>query len=156
MMCLSRGSVARPLIPAACAFWLTFTSANACTADYTIWIQRSSTADPLYRVIIRGKMGFIDQTGKVVVPPKLEYSGYNGGDEFHDGLLEIGVSDGIYANRRGNTVIDKGFYRGWDFSEGLAAAMPKDPRKWGFFYTLGEWAISPRFETYPNGYVDSF
>ncbi len=101
-------------------------------------------------------MGFIDRRGKVIVPPKLEFSGHNGGDEFHDGLLEIGEGDGIYVDRSGNNVIDKGFFSGWDFSEGLAVAMPEDPKKWGYINTKGEWAISPRFDTSPNGYVWPF
>jgi len=101
-------------------------------------------------------MGFIDQTGKVVVPPVLKYWGGNGGAEFHDGLLEIGVSHGVYVDRSANTVIDKGFFRGWDFSEGLAVAMPKDSKKWGYINTSGEWVIDPRFDTYPNGYVSPF
>ncbi len=52
--------------------------------------------------------------------------------------------------------VDPGLYRGWDFSEGLAAAMKKDANLWGFIDTSGNFAISPRFETYSNGYVHSF
>jgi len=148
--------VARRLISVVCAFWLTFTSALACETDYPIWIQRSPTADPLYRFIKLGRMGFIDLRGKVVVPPILEFWGHNGGDEFRDGLLEIGVGEGIYVNRNGKKVIDQKFTTGWDFSEGLAAAIPITSQKWGYINTKGEWAISPRFNVYPNGSVDSF
>ena len=91
-------------------------SSSGCEWDYLIWIPRSATADPLYRFTKGRKAGYIDQSGKVVIPPVIPFSG-NGEGEFHDGLLEIGVSDGIYVDASGKKVIDKGFYRGWDFSE---------------------------------------
>ncbi len=148
--------MARRLISVFCAYWLTFASVYACSIDYTIWMQRTPNADPLYRFIKRRKMGFIDQRGRVVVPPQLEYLGGNYGDEFHDGLLEIGIGHGKYIDRNGNRTIDKEFATGWDFSEGFAAAIPKSSRKWGYIDTKGDWAISPRFDVSPNGSVDSF
>ena len=48
------------------------------------------------------------------------------------------------------------YYRGWDFSEGLAVAMKKGENQWRYIDTSGEFGISPRFETHPNGYVYSF
>jgi len=136
---------------------LAFTAAVAfaCSWDYPIWIPRSKSADPLYRFVKNGKAGYIDGSGRIVIPPKLKPWG-NYGSEFHDGLLEIAVSDGRYVDRTGKLVIDKGFYRGWDFSEGLAVAMRKGENLWGYIDTTGEFAISPRFETSPNGYVYPF
>jgi len=86
----------------------------------------------------------------------LEYLASNYEGEFHSGLLEVGVSDGVYVDRTGKRVIGGAFYRGWDFSEGLAAAMPKNLEKWGYINTKGEFAISPRFDTSPSGYVWPF
>jgi hypothetical protein len=100
-------------------FVLTATVAFACSWDYPIWIPRSKSADPLYRFIKNGQAGYIDGNGRVVIQPKLKAWG-NYGSEFHDGLLEIAVSDGVYIDQTGKVVIDKGLYRGWDFSEGLA------------------------------------
>lgn len=125
-------------------------SSLTCDLDYLIWIPRSATADPLYSFIEDGKSGYIDQNGKVVIPPVIPFSGGNYG-EFHDGLLEPRVADGIYFDPTGKKVIDKGFYRGWDFSGGLAVVMEKDGRKWGYINTRGEFAISPRFDSSPNG-----
>jgi hypothetical protein len=82
--------------------------------------------------------------------------GGNAGGEFHDGLLEIAVSDGVYVDTKGKKVIDNGLDRGWDFSEGLAVAMRKGEEKWGYIDKTGEFVISPRFATSPNGYVWSF
>jgi hypothetical protein len=133
----------------------TATMAFACSADYLIWIPRSKSADPLYRFVKDGKAGYIDSGGRIVIPPILEAYG-NYGSEFHDGLLEIAVSDGRYIDRTGKVVIDRGFYRGWDFSEGLAVAMRKGENLWGYIDTSGEFVITPRFETTPNGYVHPF
>ena len=83
----------------------------ACESVYPIWIQRSSTADPLYRFVRNGKAGYIDGTGQIVIPPTLEAYGNYGG-EFHDGLIEIGVSDGLYVDRTGKVVLDPGLFRG--------------------------------------------
>jgi len=132
----------------------------ACEADNLIWIPREKSADPLYRFVIHDKAGYIDQTGRVIIPPKFQDYGSNSGYEFHDGLLETTVSDGVYADRTGKIVINIGLFRGWDFSEGLAVAMRKDGETWGYIDLRGNFAISPRFawvrESYPDGYPSSF
>ena len=131
------------------------TIAFACEVDYPIWIPRSKTADPLYRFVTDGKAGYIDRDGRVVVPPTLDSYG-NYGSEFHDGLLEISGSDGRYIDTTGKLVINKGLFRGWDFSEGLAAALKTEKGLWGYIDTSGKFAISPQFSKYPNGRVSSF
>lgn len=144
------GSMFKPLILALAA-----TVAFACSADYPIWIPRTKTADPLYRFIKNGRAGYIDRSGHVIIPPTLDPHG-NYGSEFHDGFLEIAVSDGRYIDRTGKVVLDKNLYRGWDFSEGLAVAMRKGENLWGYINTSGEFAISPRFETGHDSYVWPF
>jgi hypothetical protein len=116
---------------------------------------RHNSADPLYRFIQKGKAGYIDRFGNVVIKPTFTSYG-NHGEEFHNGLLEIGVFDGIYVNTKGEKVIDKGFHRGWDFSDGLAVAMRKGEDKWGYIDSTGNFAISPRFDSSPKGYVYPF
>lgn len=139
----------------ASVLFLAATTTFTCSSDYLIWIPRSPSADPLYRFIKGDKAGYIDQSGKVVIPPTLPHWGNYSG-EFHDGLMEIAVSDGVYVDTTGKKVIDKGLYRGWDFSEGLAVAMRKDENKWGYIDKTGEFAIGPKFDTVPNGYVWPF
>jgi len=129
--------------------------AMVCSVDYIIWMPRDKQADPLYRFERGGMTGYIDQSGKVVVEPKFSRRGNYGG-EFRNGLMEIGISGGQYVDTTGKLVIDKGYYRGWDFSEGLAAAMRNNGEKWGYIDGTGEFVISPRFDSYPEGLVSSF
>lgn len=139
----------------ATAIFLFSQQTTACEWDYPIWQVRSKNADPLYRFIKGEKSGYIDQTGKVVIKPALSFYG-NSGDEFFDGLLLTGVGSGAYVNKNGKITLDTKYYRNWDFSEGLAVAMKEDNEKWGFIDRTGKFVISPRFESSPNGYVDSF
>jgi hypothetical protein len=123
---------------------------------YKIWIPRDPSADALYRFTRGEKAGYIDQSGKVVVEADLRDLGGTSGFEFHNGRLEVAVSNGVYVDKTGKTVIDKGFYRGWDFSEGLAVAMLKENGKWGYIDTSGAFAISPRFASSLDDYVWPF
>jgi hypothetical protein len=136
---------------------LTIASASStCEWDYPIWIPHSANADPFYRFIKGPNAGYIDRAGNVVIGAVIPSWGGNGRGSFQDGLLEIGIGDGVYVNTSGKKVIDKGLYHGWDFSEGLAVAMEKDGGKWGYISTRGEFAISPRFASSPTDYVWSF
>jgi hypothetical protein len=143
-LCLALASLAALAAPAA-----------ACSWDYIIWMPRERDADPLYRFIRGDKAGYIDGAGKVVIEPKFEVYGNHGG-VFRDGLMETGVSSGEYVDTSGNPVVTKEIVRGWDFSEGLAAALDEKTKKWGYIDRTGEFAISPRFEGHPGGYVSSF
>lgn len=130
-------------------------SSLACTVDYIIW-SPSAGADPLYRFVKDDKIGYIDQTGKIVIPPTIRHFGGNYDGVFHDGLVEIGLSDGVYLDKSGKRAISRKLFRGWDFSEGLAAAMAEADSNWGYIDTKGDWAISPRFLSSPLNYVWSF
>jgi hypothetical protein len=149
-------SCLRPALAAAVILLTLAVPSPTCSWDYLIWIPRSQNADPLYRFIRNGKVGYIDQRGKIVVPPDIEWFGGNGGGEFHDGLLEVSASDGVYVDRNGKPAFDKKFSRGWDFSEGLAVAMETDGGKWGYINTHGEFAILPRFASSGMDYVWPF
>ena len=146
----------RHAIVAFLSFLMLASSSHTCSWDYLIWIPRSPDADPLYRFIQEGKVGYIDNTGKIVVSPTLEFYGGNSGGEFHDGLLQLGVSDSRYIDRSGKMPFSKKFYSSWEFSDGLAAAMETDGGKWGYINTKGEFAISPRFASSRTDYVWPF
>lgn len=135
-------------------FAVTALAAFGCESDFSIWIPRTRSADPLYRFVKHGKAGYIDAQGKVVIPPILPRFG-NYGSEFHDGLLEISVNDGKYVNASGKLTLDLRLSRGWDFSEGLAVAMREGEDLFGYIDKTGKFAISPRFSA-SSGYVYSF
>jgi hypothetical protein len=128
--------------------------AYACETAPPLWSIQSSDADPVYRIVEKGKVGYIDNRGRIVVAPTLDewVSG-----EFHNGLLVTGVSDGPYIDATGKKVLDTGFYRNWNFSEGLAVAMREDTdKKWGYIDTRGNFAIPPQFNTSLEDYVSPF
>jgi hypothetical protein len=108
--------------------------------------------DPLYRFNESNEAGFIDQTGKIVVPAIL---GSTEG-HFQDGLLNITGFDGVYLDTTGKRAFETKLFRGWDFSEGLAVAMAESGGKWGYINTKGEFAISPRFASSQRDYVWPF
>ena len=115
--------------------------AQPCDTVEVVW-RPSRDADAVFPFVRDGKTGFIDESGKIIIEPKFDYA-----HEFRNGLVEIHVSDGVYANVRGEIVIPHNFYRGWDFSDGLAAAMPKEKGLWGYINPRGEFTISPRFRS---------
>src|SRR5579871_1312581 len=106
-------------------------------------------------LISNGRAGFIDSSGRIVIAPTLRPFS-NWGQAFYDGLLSLGVADGPFLNTRGQKVLDNGFFRIWNFSEGLAAAMKTTNSKWGFVDHEGKFVIPPRFPSYPEGLVSSF
>jgi hypothetical protein len=126
----------------------------ACESVPPFWSIHSTDADPLYRFVQKGKVGYIDNQGRIVVPPALDYWVRG---EFHNGLLLTGVSDGPYVDAQGKKALDTGFDRNWDFSEGLAVAMRVfADGKWGYIDVKGNYAIAPQFDTAPGGYVWPF
>lgn len=137
--------------------WAVLCSAQlawACEPARPLWSVQSPDADPVYRIVRKGKVGYIDNQGRIVVAPALA-EWVNG--EFHNGLLVTGVANGPYIEATGKKVLDTGFYRNWDFSEGLAVAMREDTdKKWGYIDTSGNFAIPPQFNTWREDYVWPF
>lgn len=95
----------------------------------------------------RGNKGFIDKTGKKVVPVKYDYV-----KDFSEGLAAvaiIGESDNLYGyiDKTGKMVIPQRYFRANSFSEGLAAvAMGKDTKYWGFIDKTGTEVIPCKYE----------
>jgi hypothetical protein len=86
--------------------------------------------------------GFVDETGKVVIPPI--YTRPVG--HFRDGRALVHGADGKsgYINRTGRTVIPTVYLYTWGFSEGLAAAS-LDGKKYGYIDRDGGIAIPFKF-----------
>lgn len=92
----------------------------------------------LYPVWVKDKIGFIDNTGRLVIPPKFE-GNYVWG-EFSDGMARVKVSTlerpGYccrfgYINSEGRVVVEPQYWEAEDFSEGLAAVLMGD--RWGYW-----------------------
>lgn len=95
------------------------------------------------------RVGFIDRSGKVVVPPI-----YAGADHFSEGLAAVTVEpvsdSGPFIGRygfvdtSGRTVIEPRFEMAFHFTEGLAAVSIDG--KWGFIDRKGGICVPPAYE----------
>ncbi|QOY85696.1 WG repeat-containing protein [Paludibaculum fermentans] len=136
-------------------FTLLATVLNGCESVTLIWMPFTNSADPLFRIIENDRAGYIDAQGRVVIPPTLRFMS-EGGQAFHDGLLSLGISAGPFLDSKGQKVLDNHFYRVWNFSEGLAAAMETSESAWGYIDRSGQFVIPPKFPFYPKGAVSDF
>lgn len=117
--------------------FLTFLTVFAFAASIAAQRQ-SDTGMPLFWIREDGKYGYIDKTGKVVIPPQFENT--------------MGFSEGVAATRidgkygyidvEGNWVIKPQFDFTYKFSEGLA--MVRVGKLFGWIDRAGKMVIEPR------------
>ena len=118
-----------------------------CMAAHRATLKAQETTGDLFPVMDHDKAGFIDQTGKVVIPMCFEKLG-----DFSEGLARF-ERDGSwgYIDRTGAVVIEPKFPWAQEFSEGLAhvqiggSALGYDG-KWGFIDKTGKLVISPDYK----------
>lgn len=118
----------------------------ACDQD-----RKTDQTGKLFRIIQNNKYGYIDKTGKVIIPPQFDQA-----DEFSEGLAAVnqggvlnnnGVISGGrwgYIDTTGKYVIPLQFDEAGNFSEGLAEVKVND--KYGFIDKTGKMVILPQFE----------
>lgn len=128
------------------------------------------------KVMINKKYGFIDRSGKIVVPAKYDYA-----EKFSDGIAWAGMAnqDSTYINKEGKIVIRVKTDYILNFSENLSPALTngkygyvnknakkiidnkfqfagkfvdgiakvKFENKWGFIDKNGNWVIKPIFDS---------
>lgn len=84
--------------------------------------QGPEDADMLFLITVKDKYGFIDRSGKVVVPPQFEDA-----EEFSEGLAVVKVA-GLYGyiDASGKFAIKPKFYNAASFSDGMAAVFSPD------------------------------
>lgn len=93
------------------------------------------------------KRGYVDQTGKIVIP--LKFESVTG--DFSEGLAIVALNhdDKIgYIDKTGNYVISPQFDEAEDFVEGLAIVKIKDKygyNKYGYINKKGKYVIQPQF-----------
>ncbi|RZJ33827.1 MAG: WG repeat-containing protein [Flavobacterium sp.] len=93
------------------------------------------------------KWGFVDKTGKIVIPAQFESAG-----NFHDGKCFVKNKDGKfgYIDTSGKIVINYQFDEARNFENNCAVVALKD--KFGVIDSQGKYVINPQFnEMYPDG-----
>lgn len=104
----------------------------------------------LAAVKLNGKWGYIDKTGKEVIPITLEY------DEvypFSEGMASVWIGDkGGYIDKTGKEIVAPIYAHAWGFSNGLARVMREDGHT-GYIDKTGKVVIPLRYE---NGKALSF
>jgi hypothetical protein len=97
-------------------------------------------SEGLCSVFKDGKLGYIDTTGKLVIPVQFDFAG-----AFLDGLARVKLGNRFgYVDRSGQYAINPQFDNAGDFHSGLAAAHSDEG--WGFIDKSGAWVIRPRFK----------
>jgi len=116
-------------------FYLSFT----CIVLTFSSVRTEAQNNALFPVTVKGKTGYINEQGKVIVNPQ-----YDEGWEFSEGLAPVRIGNKWgYINHRGRIVIKPQFFQAMNFKEGLASV--------GVFYA-GERVIDSRVGYY--GYID--
>lgn len=90
---------------------------------------KSQTKEPcreLWPVVQHDKYGYIDKTGRLIIPFKFGYA-----SDFSEGLATVEFKDNYgYIDKTGKFVIPPQFDRVGDFSEELAPVMPDRKAGW--------------------------
>jgi hypothetical protein len=101
---------------------------------------RLGPEDGLLIVTIDGKHGFIDLTGRIVIPPTFDFAW-----QFSEGRASAWQNGRAgFIDRTGRFVISPRFEYAKAFHEGLAEVQLGG--LWGFVKTDGQLAIQPQFE----------
>jgi hypothetical protein len=126
-----------------------------CTAIAAAKVQ---TEEPkLFRVQKDGKVGFIDNTGKVVIPITLSIDTGN----FLEGLAPVKTDSGVweYIDETGNPKINlgSGYAGAGSFNEGLAVVQNGN-NAFGYIDKQGHEAIKPQYKMafdFSGGYASA-
>lgn len=102
-------------------------------------------------------VGYMDQSGRIVIPPQFNGEGSVSAGGFSEGLAAVKVyKDNLdkwgYIDKSGKTVIELQFAAAGPFSEGRAAVGIAEPSwsidyKWGFIDTEGRWIAKPQYQS---------
>ena len=125
-----------------------------CDSVSLLWSPFSDTADPLFRIVVKGRAGFIDTNGRIIIKPTLDPEFTI--QSFHEGLLPLNISACRSSTSRDGKFSTMGFIGSPYFSEGVAAALEAADSKWGYIDRSGQFAIPPQFPAYPGGLVSDF
>lgn len=103
-----------------------------------------------------GSLGFINEKGEMVIETRFDWHNAYSIDDyyfdfrpglFHEGLAPVFKDNKMgYIDKNGKTVIPFNFEYGYPFSEGLAAVMYANMRKWGFIDHEGKEVFRYNFD----------
>src|SRR5437867_8737168 len=140
----------------------------ACSIILSAGVSGQHKTDALFPVIVKGKRGYIDSTGRIVIKPRFGYA-----SGFSDGiaLVKINKDDALtdepqgiqfgYIDYSGSIVISEDVGAAGDFSEGFAK-MKTNPfgifrdSKWGYINSSGAIAIETKYDDagdFSNGFA---
>jgi hypothetical protein len=132
------------------SLWIVFHTAVACSWDNPIWPKDRHSDTPLFRFVIDGKAGYIDASGKVIIPPQFRVFGNPGYDDFFEGVASTDTLRSNHIDSKGARINFapyqvNGFVH---FAEGLipAAVVSGKTRKYGFVDHDGKLAIPATFD----------
>lgn len=101
---------------------------------------RLGPEDGLLAITVDGKTGFIDLTGRIVIPPTFDFAW-----QFSEGRASVRQNGHAgFIDRNGKLVIPPRFESAKAFHEGLAEVQLGG--LWGYVGTDGQLAIQPQFE----------
>jgi DNA-binding transcriptional regulator/RsmH inhibitor MraZ len=106
--------------------------------------ENLSFSEGLAAVATDFKFGYIDTTGKMVIPQK-----FSEADPFHEHRARVMLEEGFqsgFIDTSGKIVIPVKYANTRSFSEGLAAVQLQDHSYWGFIDLSGNMVIPPIFD----------
>jgi hypothetical protein len=133
--------------------WITVcTTMVACSWDNPIWPKDKRSDTALFRFVTDGKAGFINVSGKIMIPARFPVVGFGneGYDDFFEGVAAMNTLRKDHIDSHG-TAIDFSPYdvSGFShFSEGLIPATTHGGkvRKYGFIDHRGKLVIPTTFD----------
>jgi hypothetical protein len=130
-------------------------TSNACISDYVIWFKSKKSDTPLFRFMAGRKpgyekAGYIDQTGKIVIPAQFRTYGNYGGD-FFAGLAMVEMDkESQLIDQHGKIFSRPEYSFIGEFSDGLAKARLKENEQAVFINRDGEIAFFNTFKRTGN------
>lgn len=118
----------------------------ACRAEETPAPQPEAPPPVLFAVRQGGEYGYMDRTGRIVIPPKYSQAG-----PFREGFALVREKGRFgFVNARGEEVIPPRFEDAWHFSNGRASVLLDG--QWGVIDTTG--ALVPGAEPAPVAFAE--
>jgi hypothetical protein len=106
------------------------------------YVDISKIPDDLTRIVVNGKFGWVNRTGKEVIPPKLEFKGTE--MDFTEGMLGVILNDKWgWIDKTGNLVIPCKYDMTGQFHEGLAMIVSNG--KGGYVNKAGQEVIPVKY-----------